>query len=87
MQYGNITSSNLIQNEAAGAASRQVAAFLDWNKRILVRGLGTVSVWARRSRQRGELRQVLGRGDHFFQDIGVDRATLHNESGKWFWQE
>ena len=87
MQYGNNTSSNLLQNETAGIVSGHLAAFLDWNKRVLLRGLGTLRLWVRRSRQRSELRQVLGCGDHFFQDIGLSRATLHHESSKWFWME
>ncbi len=86
MQYGKTTSIILLQNETIDAVSGQLAAFAEWNKRVLIRGLGTVLLWARRSRQRNELRQVLGRSDHFFRDIGLDRATLHYESGKWFWQ-
>ena len=86
MQYGKLTSNNLFPNETLGTVSGQLAAFLDWNKRGVVHGLGTVLLWARRSRQRSELRQVLGRGDRFFQDIGLSRATLHHESSKWFWQ-
>ena len=87
MQYGKITSNNLFPNETFGPGSGQLAAFLDWNKRGVILGAGTVLLWVRRSRQRSELRQVLGRDNHFFQDIGIDRATLHHESGKWFWQE
>ncbi len=86
MQYGNLTSSNLLQNETIGTVSGQLVTFLNWNKRVLVRGLGTLLLWARRSRQRSELRQVLARDDRFFLDIGVDRATMHHESRKWFWQ-
>ncbi len=86
MQYGNFTSNNLFQNDTIGTVSGQLVKFVEWNKRVLVRSLGTLLLWARRFRQRSELRQVLGRGDHFFQDIGLSRATLHHESSKWFWQ-
>ena len=86
MQYGKNTSINLLQNETVDAVSGQLATFANWNKRLIIRGAGTAMLWMRRSRQRSELRQLLGRGDHFFQDTGLSRATLHIESSKWFWQ-
>lgn len=86
MQIGNNTSTNLFQNETIGTFSGQLAAFPNWTRRVLLRGLGTLLLWARRSRQRSELRRVMSREDRFFLDIGVSRATLHHEARKWFWQ-
>jgi uncharacterized protein YjiS (DUF1127 family) len=51
-----------------------------------VRVLGTLRLWVRRMRQRSELRGVLVYEPRFFQDIGVSRATVYREAGKWFWQ-
>lgn len=45
-----------------------------------------VTVWAERSRYRNELRLTLGNDERFFSDIGISRATIYNESQKWFWQ-
>lgn len=50
------------------------------------RTAGTLRLWWRRYRQRAQLNQLLGRDNHFFQDIGVSRATVYNEGSKWFWQ-
>jgi len=46
----------------------------------------TLSLWSERSRSRNELRLQLGNDERFFYDIGVSRATVFNESQKWFWQ-
>jgi len=55
-------------------------------------GLGATSVgqlltlWLYRRRIRCELMQLLERGNGFFKDIGVDRATIYAEAAKPFWR-
>ena len=53
---------------------------------LAARTLGTLRLWLRRSRQRASLRGVLTHDARFFLDIGVPRATVFAEAGKWFWQ-
>jgi uncharacterized protein YjiS (DUF1127 family) len=52
----------------------------------LAKTAGTLRLWARRARQRAQLRGVLDYDAHFFHDIGIPRATLYVEARKWFWQ-
>ena len=46
-----------------------------------------LTLWMERSQSRQELRLVLGNDERFFSDIGISRATMYNESQKWFWQD
>jgi uncharacterized protein YjiS (DUF1127 family) len=48
--------------------------------------VATLRLWVRRMRHRSQLRAVLHHDAHFFLDIGVSRATVYKEAGKWFWQ-
>jgi len=51
-----------------------------------LKAVATLRLWLRRSQQRAALRAALPRDAAFFHDIGVSRASVYNEAGKWFWQ-
>jgi uncharacterized protein YjiS (DUF1127 family) len=45
-----------------------------------------LSLWWRRAAERRALQHLLDNDARFFSDIGISRATVYNESIKWFWQ-
>ena len=49
----------------------------------LLAGLGLVEGWLERRRQR---RALLSLGEPALKDIGLSRADVAGEAGKWFWQ-
>jgi uncharacterized protein YjiS (DUF1127 family) len=49
----------------------------------LLAGLGLVEGWLERRRQR---RALLSLGEPMLKDIGLSRADVAGEAGKWFWQ-
>jgi uncharacterized protein YjiS (DUF1127 family) len=50
---------------------------------LLLAGLGLVEGWLERRRQR---RALLSLGEPMLKDIGLSRADVAGEAGKWFWQ-
>jgi uncharacterized protein YjiS (DUF1127 family) len=66
-------------------AVRDAAAPAAW-ERAAIRALGTLRLWARRWRQRAELRITLEREPRFFADIGIPRDLVYKEARKWFWR-
>ena len=48
-----------------------------------VKALNTLSIWGARSRERQQLSEL---NDHMLEDIGLTRAQVTVEVGKYFWQ-
>ncbi len=49
-----------------------------------VKVLNTLSIWGARSRERQQLSEL---NDHMLEDIGLTRAQVAVEVGKYFWQQ
>ncbi len=49
-----------------------------------VKVLNTLSIWGSRSRERQQLSEL---NDHMLEDIGLTRAQVAVEVGKYFWQQ
>ena len=72
---------HLIEDLAIAAAT---LAVIERVEAIAVKVSGTVQLWVRRSNDRRLLAMM---NDHLLTDIGLTRADVVREAGKFFWQK
>ena len=72
---------HLIEDLAIAAAT---LAVIERVEAIAAKVSGTVKLWVRRSNDRRLLAMM---NDHLLTDIGLTRADVVREAGKFFWQK
>ena len=72
---------HLIEDLAIAAAT---LAVIERVEAIAAKVSGTVKLWVRRSNDRRLLAMM---NDHLLTDIGLTRAEVLREAGKFFWQK
>ena len=66
------------------AIAEATLAVIERVEAIAVKVSGTVKLWVRRSNDRRLLAMM---NDHLLTDIGLTRADVVREAGKFFWQK
>jgi len=78
------TNRNCYHFEPFDELQRTQRRFTHSARRKFLRALDTLQRWSERAAQRRRLAELDGR---MLKDVGLSRADVARESGKWFWQD